>query len=230
MLMLRSCMVATALIFGGTSAVSAADDNVSLVTVQGTGTVFAKPDCLHVNVAIVGEGASAAKAYTLNKEVSVKVFDAVKANKIEESDVNSVGFNFQRTYDEKGNPKGFQVVHRLSIKVKDIKNAGKLVDDLATSGGHLEGLQYVVTDRAEHMAKARALAVADAKSRADQIAKGLGTSVERVRNISEGSSYVPRGDVYAPQAATIRGESAGVQLAAGDQAITVNVNANFVLK
>jgi len=213
----------------GASSVFAADDNVSLVTVQGTGTVYAKPDCLHINVAVVGEHATAAKAYSLNKDVGSKVFEAIKSNKIEDSDVNSVGFVFQRNYDQKGQPTGFQVVHRLSIKVKDIKSAGKVVDDVVGAGAHLEGLQYVVSDRTAHLEKARALAVADAKSKADQIAKGLSTSVDKVKAISEGGSYYrSETATYAP--ASVRGDSAPVQLAAGDQAIVVNVSASFVLK
>ncbi len=217
--------------FGGASVVSAADD-VSLVTVQGTGTVFVKPDCLHVNVAVVGEGVTAAKAYGLNKDVGAKVLAAVKANNIEDGDVGSNGLNFQRTYDDKGQPKGYTVVHYLSVKVKDIKNAGKLVDDVVTAGAQLQGLHYVVSDRTEHLAKARAIAVADAKAKAEQIAKGLGATIDKVKAVSEGSSYQPRGDFYPQaEAATTRAPGgAAFQLAAGDQAVTVNVSASFVLK
>ncbi len=192
------------------------------VTSSGTGTVYAKPDCVNLSFIVSTENVVASKAHTANRTASTKLFKVFADNKIDEKDMYTTGFHITPVYDDRGTFKNYAVHHHISVKVRDLDKAGPIIDATASDEVRLQHITFNVTNRTELEVKARDLALADAKKKAEQMVGGLGEKLGKLKSVTEGYNYNrPYG--AAPEAA-VRSVSS-TKIASGDQAISVTVNA-----
>lgn len=120
-------------------------------------------------------------------------------------------------------PNGFDVFQSLSVKLRNLDDAGATISDAAAAGGdatRINGVSFEFEDSKGLLEDARKLSFADAKAKAEQYAGLAGGSLGRVVSISEGNS----GDVaYAyPMAARDSAGGKSVPLYAGSQQVSVN--------
>lgn len=159
------------------------------MSVQGTGTVYAKPDCAHLSFTIVTERAQAVKAHVQNNLCTKSFFDVVGKHVNVERDVATVNFDIQPKYHyvKDNEPKlvGYVVTHNLSVKVRDLKKVGTLIDGTIADAVRLEGISFVISDRTALEAKARDLALADAEKKALQLVHGLNNQLGSLVSVSE---------------------------------------------
>jgi uncharacterized protein YggE len=119
-------------------------------------------------------------------------------------------------------PNGFDVFQSLSVKLRNLDEAGKTVSDAAEAGGdatRINGVSFEFEDSAALVEDAREDAFADAKTKAEQYARLAGGSLGRVVSISEGNA----GGGGYPSPVAMRDAAAGsaVPLYAGSQQVSV---------
>lgn len=195
------------------------------VSTTGTGTVFVKPDCVLLVFNVVTDDVSASKAHADNRTKSNNLFALIRKHKVEDKDVRTAQFNIHPNYDDKGVFKSYTVNHSVMVKVRDMPNAGAIIDEAADAHSQLKGIRFEVADRTSWETKARDLALADAKRKAEQMVGGLGEKLGRLKSVSDAQVYRGYSEDYAPRAARMTEGAAPTQLGSGEQAITVNVSA-----
>ena len=150
---------------------------------------------------------------------------ALKRAGIEERDVqtSSINLNPEYRYQENRAPQlvGYTASNQVSIRFRDIRNTGKILDALVAEGANQINGPTLTIDKPEAaLDEARLKALANGRARADVYARALGRRVARIVSISEsgGSSPVPppmpmmmeaRGPVCGFEDPSGRAEAAG---------------------
>lgn len=161
------------------------------------------------------------------------VIAALKEAGIDERDIQTVNYsvNILQNYDSNGNPatiEGFQVSNQVNVTIRDLTKLGSILDTVVGQGANaIYGISFYVNDPTSAASQARALAVTDAKKKADELATAAGMTVGRILSISESFSPSPA-PYYAARAETADMSSA-VPIQAGTSSIQVDVQVVYEL-
>ena len=232
MFALAGCGATAAPVSGGSVAVQ------NTISVAGTGSAYGTPDVAYIQLGIDVTADEVGTAITQANETINKVMDAVKGQKVDAKDLQTVNFNVypEDIYDrDTGQPTGqrrYHVSNFLNVKVRDINNVGPIIDAALSAGAtNVAGLSFGVEDPTALEAEARTKAIADAKTRAEQLAQGLGVKVGPPVLVSEGFVSTPPMPMYADKAAADGlGAGGAVPISLGEMQVTVQVNISFALE
>ncbi|CAB4327782.1 MULTISPECIES: outer membrane protein BP26/OMP28 [unclassified Brucella] len=211
------------------------------IAVTGEGMMTASPDMAILNLSVLRQAKTAREAMTANNEAMTKVLDAMKKAGIEDRDLQTGGINIQPIYvypDDKNNLKepnitGYSVSTSLTVRVRDLANVGKILDESVTLGVNQGGDLNLVNDNPSAVInEARKRAVADAIAKAKTLADAAGVGLGRVVEISELSRPpmpmpIARGQFRTMLAAA---PDNSVPIAAGENSYNVSVNVVFEIK
>lgn len=166
------------------------------ITVTGTGRVSGTPDIATVTIGVQVEGATVEEAREQAAQAQTAVINAVKANGVNDRDVQTSNFNISPRYDFRTGSNqitGYSVTNTLSIKVRNLDNLSKIVDDATRAGGSnaiVNGLSFGIDDPEELRSQAREAALNQAKARAEDIARVTGVQLGKPLSIVE-ETYSP---------------------------------------
>ena len=184
---------AACLCAGGTGLAAAATPRT--ITVTGTGTVTGTPDELSLSLDTTAQAASVGAALGAANRAMTAVRDALTADHVAPADIRTSGLSVQPVYDKDNTITGYTVSESLTAELHDLATAGQVITDAITAGGNavrINDLRLDLNDQAPVlMAKARALAITDARHRAGQYAKAAGARLGQVLSISETASNPP---------------------------------------
>jgi uncharacterized protein YggE len=179
------------------------------LTVVGYGLVRYNPDSLSVSFTMVGQGTSAEEALTRCSEKTVAVINLLKSLGISEEDMKTSYINVYPVYDWEAKPPriiGYQAEYSLSVVVRDIQMASKVIDNAVKAGAdRINGVTFTLSSGKEDELKMEAIkaAVEDARAKANIIAKTLGLKILSIESISLSSTEVPTPiPLYREQVAT----------------------------
>jgi uncharacterized protein YggE len=179
------------------------------LTVIGYGLVRYNPDSLSVSFTMVGQGTSAEEALTRCSEKTVAVINLLKSLGISEEDMKTSYINVYPVYDWEAKPPriiGYQAEYSLSVVVRDIQMASKVIDNAVKAGAdRINGVTFTLSSGKEDELKMEAIkaAVEDARAKANIIAKTLGLKILSIESISLSSTEVPTPiPLYREQVAT----------------------------
>jgi len=211
------------------------------IVVTGEGEAAAAPDMAIISMVVLQEKPTAREALTANNEAMAKVLDAMKKAGIAERDLQTSGFSIDPRYvypDNKDNtqppeaPKivGYAVSNSLTVRVRDLKKVGEILDQSVTLGVNQGGNLTFTNDKPDAiLEEARKKAVASAIAKAKTLTEAAGVGLGKVIEISEQSfnpSPMPIGRAKMMAAAP----ADSVPVAAGENTYNVNVNVTFELK
>jgi hypothetical protein len=220
----------------GSAAQTTPQGLVRTVTVVGQGKASGTPDVAHINIGVETSAASAQDAVNANKVNMNALLAKIKALGIADKDIQTSNFSIyterSQTYptDTKaGTPDSvlYRVSNQVNLTVRDVAKLGDILDQAVSAGANsIYGVYFSVEDTTALEAQAREKAVADAKSRAETLAKLNGVTVGQVVTISEviGSST----PVYY-SAAKADGLG-GVPVEAGQFEVTMSVQVTYEIK
>jgi len=168
------------------------------IWVTGQGEVMAVPDIATLRLGIEAEEESVAEAQIQAAEAMDKVMTALTENGIAENDIQTQYFSIQRVTEwdriqEEEVVTGYRVTNIVTAKIRDIDKVGAIVDAVAMAGGDLarvDSISFSVEDPTDYYEEAREEAVADAKTKANQLADLAGVTLGKPTYISE-SFYAP---------------------------------------
>ena len=213
----------------------------SRITVTGEGEAAAAPDMAIISLVVLQEKPTAREALTANNEAMAKVLDAMKKAGIAERDLQTSGFSIDPRYvypENKDNtqppqaPKivGYAVSNSLTVRVRDLKKVGEILDQSVTLGVNQGGNLAFTNDKPEAVIEeARKKAVANALAKAKTLTEAAGVGLGKVIEISE-QSYSPRPMPMGREKMMAAAPANSVPVAAGENTYNVNVNVTFELK
>jgi uncharacterized protein len=206
------------------------------ISVTGEGKAEAAPDIAIVNLGVETRDPSVAKAVADNNNKAGTIHQAVTGFGIDAKDIQTTGFNvyFQPVVDTQGQPTGqgtYIVSNTITITVRDLTKLGQILGGALDAGANsVSGINFSVANPAPLMSTARANAIADAQSRANEIAKGLKVEIVRVLAVVEGYAASP---IIAPYSNSLTqfGKGGGpVPVESGTYTVTLQVSVVFEIK
>lgn len=183
----------------------AVPDKVSLVAqeegiwVTGEGEVTAVPDIATLSLGIEAQEATVAEAQSQATEAMNRVMAALTDNGVAEQDIQTQYFSIRQITSWVGEEQvviGYRVTNMVTTKIRDIDNAGAIIDAVAEAGGDLtrvDSIGFSVDDPSVYYEQARQEAVADASAKAEQLAELAGVTLGKPTYIYEsiqGSSNI----------------------------------------
>lgn len=204
----------------------------SIVNVTGEGIVKVEPDEVLIKSRIEHEGPSAASVKQKNDEVVNKVIKYLKAQNIDEKDIQTDYVNLNKRYDYNEKAYSYVANQAISITLHNIKDYEKIMKGLLENGlNRIDGIQFKSSEMEKYEKEARKKAVLDAKSTAEQLANPLGQEIGKAVSISE-MEYNSVQPLYRMDEAVEMSQAKGGQqtIAPGEMEIKIRVNVGFELK
>lgn len=231
-----------AIVFGGAFymagqhiAAEPARDAGNALTVQGTGNAEATPNVAHVILGVQVQPQSTSKVATdMAAKQANAVIDAVKKMGIAEADIKTQNFSVQPAYnyaDGKQTLRGYEASEQLDITVRKADQAGDVVAAATAAGANqVGGVSFKSDDAEAAQLSAEQDAIANARKKADALAKSLGVRLGKVKSYNAQQNYggpMP----YAMESKAMGGDAVTVpQLPVGTQETTVTVTVTYEIK
>jgi uncharacterized protein YggE len=202
--------------------------------VNATGEVTRVPDIAVISAGVIIRAATAGSALQQAATRMERVRAALKRAGIADRDIqtSNVSLEPQYRYENNQPPQlvGYNASNQVSVRFRDIANAGKILDALVAEGANtINGPNLTVDHPESALDEARAKAVAAGRARADLYARSLGMSVVRVVSVSES------GGIEAPPPMPMAGlrmsaNQAETTIDPGEQKLRVNLAMVFELQ
>jgi len=218
-------------------ATAVAEELPRTITVNGMGKAGSSPDMATINSGVLSVSKTAQQALQTNNKLMEQLMGILKSKNIADNDIQTSGFSVYPEYYRDPSPRGttkanqisgYRVSNNVSVKVRDLKRLGEVLDSLVQGGSNqISGVQFSIANAEEVQNDARKKAVVDARARAELYATATGTKVGKVISISEQVIQSPR---PMPQMRMAMAEAASsVPIASGEQEVTATVNVMYEL-
>jgi uncharacterized protein YggE len=208
--------------------------NPRTLSVTGEGKVNVTPDIAVMYLSIISRDSYVNKAWDDNNAKASAAIAAIQGQGVKEADIRSdFSLYQQEKYDQFGQPTGeitYVVSHTLTVVVRDLTKVGAVLGAAQAAGvNSVGGVSFSLEDPTPAISQARALAVANARARADEIAKGLGVKVGKVLTVNEygGSIPVPMDKSYAMG---IGGGGSSVPIQVGTWEVSMTIGVVFEIE
>jgi uncharacterized protein YggE len=207
------------------------------ISVSGSGEAMGTPDIAYISLGVDYTDAVAGTAIEQANTRMRAIIEALKGAGLAEADIQTASYNVfpQYNYDQNGNPTGaptFRVQNTLNVTVRDISQAGALIDVALQAGANtVNSLSYGFSDSKALESQARQEAVEDARSRAQELATLFGVQLGDVVMVTE--------SIYLPAPIPMGGgfnrmdiaQAGGVapQVTPGQMSVSVSINVSFAI-
>lgn len=206
------------------------------ITVSGQGTVSLTPDTALLSVGVSVLADSAVQARDRAADAMKQLTDSVKGNGVDDKDIRTTQFSLAPEYDYSSpgsqRLKGYRVTHMLSVKVKNLDNVAKVIDDAVNAVGNpvqVGGVTFTVANPGAVLSGARADAMAEAKAKAQELASLSGVTLGAPVSIAETSSGGQPSPLYYLAGKTgVASADSGIQ--PGQMDVTVNVQVTYGIR
>lgn len=230
------------------------------ITVNGEGEMYAVPDIATFTFSVVSEKSTVAAAQEDATTKANAVTKYLTDAGVDKKDIQTTDYSIYPQYDYQtqvcptsapagaygsessavycGGGKqilrGYQVRQTTTIKVRDTAKAGDLLAGVGSKGAtEVSSLNFTFDDPNKVQDEARSKAIADAKAKADELAKQLGVSIVRVVSYSDSGSGMPygvaygRGGVASSQALDAK---VAPEISVGQNKVTSNVSITYEIR
>ena len=193
------------------------------LTVNGVGTVKAVPDEAQMSFGVETRRPTAQAAVAANADAMRKVINALR-----QAGAREIATQWVSVYpftNDTGAVDGYAASNSVSA-VSDVGDAAGLIDAAADAGANQVSGPGLSSSNAEELYRAAlAKAVADARLRAEVLAKASGRSLGAITTIVEGGAASPL--PYAERAALDAGST---PIVPGQQETTASISVTFSLR
>ena len=237
--------------------------NQATISVSGDGEVYKTPDLAVMDFSVVSEAKTVTEAMEDNTEKMKAITEVMKSMGVAENDLQTTNFSINPRYDYvraaapapvssgdaeiavdeeyyypsgKRTLSGYDVNQTLTIKVRreNMGKIGQMIQEATASGANQVGsLQFTLDDPDAAQAEARELAIAEAKKKAEVLAKQLGVKLVRIISYNDGG-YSPayRLNYDAKQEYAMGGAASAPapDIQAGESKVSMNVNITYEIE
>lgn len=217
------------------------------ITVSGHGESVGVPNIATFSFSVVSDKATVNDAQTDATAKANAITAYLKGAGVDEKDIQTTDYSVQPQYDYinqvctngfcpggKQVLRGYEVRQTTTIKVRDTSKAGDLLAGVGSKGAtEVSGLNFTFDDPTSVQTEARNKAIADAKQKADALAKQLGVSLVRVTAFNESSGGYPRPVMYSATDAYGKGGAtaqAAPEISVGQNKVTDDVSVTYEIR
>ena len=203
------------------------------ISVSGEGRVSVTPDMALLNIGVSAKESTVAAANSAAQAAMDRLLSSLRGDGVAEEDIQTSQFSINPEYDYQFNEQrltGYRVTHMLQVKVRDIDRTGEVVDGGVEAAGdvvQVNSISLTVDDTSAMGNQARELAMADAKAKAQELARLADVELGKPISINE-SSYTPSPSV--PYPAAMGYESASMDrttISTGEMEVVVSVQITY---
>ncbi|MCC6167102.1 MAG: SIMPL domain-containing protein [Caldilineaceae bacterium] len=161
------------------------------ITVVGEGKMSIEPDIARMTIGVETVKNTVKEASAGNKTTVEAVLAALKAQGIEKKDIQTSGFSI---YAERFGPEGplaegdvrYRVSNNVMVVIRNLENVGTILDAAVEAGANnIYGVEFALDDPSAIESDARAKAIADARTKAEDIAGLSEVTLGQVLSVSE---------------------------------------------
>jgi hypothetical protein len=204
------------------------------LAVTGLGEAAAAPDQAMLQIGVQADGKTAAEALKAMTARMNATIARLKSGGIADKDMQTSGLSLNPRYNYETRPQNPQIVgytasNMLSVKLRDLSKAGTLIDAAVSDGANtLGGLSFGFANPKPLENEARADAVADAKSKAETLAKAAGVSLGPILQIQDGYAAPSPQPMY--EARAMASDAKAVPIAPGESTLSASVTLIYEIK
>ena len=212
-------------------AAAVGDPATATITVAGTGVVTSTPDRAAFSFGVQTQGDTASAALSANSAAMRRVIGALRAAGVPAADLQTEYVSLEPRYaededgdgDGDGTIVGYVASNAVSAVLRNVARSGAVIDAAVSAGAtDVSGPTLFRADEQALAREALTAAVADARGRAETIARAAGVALGRVVAVAEAG--------VEPQSAVARSaapEDAPVE--PGTQTVEASVTVTFAL-
>jgi uncharacterized protein YggE len=221
------------------------------ISVSGQGKVTATPDLATVDIGVTTQGSTAADVSSKNNATANKVIAFIKSQGVAAADISTSGVNLYPQTSEPSYPPmlpggsasqvtitGYNANQTVTVKVHGVDKSQTQLDNIldgAVSNGanEINDVNLSVENPDALQQQAQEQAIANAKTKAQALAKAAGLALGKVVSVSESGSPVYPGPIpYALNSAMTGGTAASVapNIQTGSQEIDETMTVVFEVK
>ncbi len=185
-----------------------------VLSVSGSASKKVAPDLLLINIRVQTQNPLAKGSQSENAQVMAQLKSKLKSLGLKDEDIKSSSYSVMPAYDsvyncprsaggmmpsDPGYPggckwdsaiRGYLTIHSLEVSVKDLTKGGDIIDMASTAGVNqtfVDSIYFTLAQTTRNQIQSELLrdASAMAKSKAQNLASGLGVSVGKVLSASE---------------------------------------------
>jgi len=206
------------------------------IWVTGEGKVQAVPDIVNVQLGIEAQASTVADAQNQANSAMTKVMEALKANGVADKDIQTRYFNIQKVtrWDSDTQQEitiGYRVSNIVNAKIRDINQAGTVIDAVTLAGGDLtrvNSVSFDIEDPIRFYDQAREKAMADANDKAMSLAEQANVKLGKAIYINE---YTASTTGSTPVYAKAEGGAIDTtQISAGELELVINVQVVYAIR
>ena len=220
-----------------TSCMSSADGmkNEQRISVSAKGGVTLSPDIATFRVEADETRKTTSEALNAVNKNMATVLQILSSYKIADKDIatNSISLNPQYNWEDgKRVLIGQNASQSLSVKLRDIDQLGKIIDEISKiTNINLYSINFDKEDKTEAYEEARILAVKNAIKKASTLANAADMELGEPLTINEGSSpYVSYDRANSSKMMVSEASSYNTQTPSGELTITSDVSVTFLMK
>ena len=211
-----------------------AEPPVAQLTANGEGAVGAIPDIAVVTLGVTTRAATARQALDENSARLAATIETLRAAKIADTDIGTSGFQVFPVYEDRpvrddgsvdptpARIVGYQVTNEVRVTIRAIGSSGDVLDAVVSAGANqVSGIAFDLSDPATPADAALAEAVADARRKAEIMAKAAGVRLVRILSVQAG------GGGPVPYRAEMSMLGKAVPVMPGEQQVTANATVTW---
>jgi uncharacterized protein len=199
------------------------------ITVNGVGTVNSVPDEAQMSFGVQTEGGTSQEALARNSARMERVLAALEAAGIASKDVKTQDVSVWPKYELEGDrASGYTARNSVSVTIHELDKAGAVIDAATRAGANeVSGPMLSSSGREQLEAKALEAAVANARTKAEALAKAAGVGVGRVTAMVEGAREP---GPYAFEAMRAASTTKDVPIRPGQEEVQASVTVTFAIE
>ncbi len=205
------------------------------VEVSGEASVDVQPDFARVTLGVTTTGRDVRAAMAANAKAVNSLISLIRGEGVSATDIQTSSLSITPQFSNPHSPSpteqsivGYAVNDMVTVTARDISRLGALIDKAVGAGANaMFGVAYGENDPSALIDKARPLAVADAKRKAEIYASAGGARVGRLMQLSEQTGAQPL--QFERRATAQSAATPPTPIEAGEDRLTVSVTARFEL-
>jgi uncharacterized protein YggE len=211
---------------------AAQDDLRSTVSVVGDGRVAVQPDTVFTGFGVESVSANLAEAQNDAFTRMQSVIDAIVAQGVAREDIKTRSINISTEYDQQDRTRirAYRVSSSVQVQIRNVSTTSQVIDAAVAAGANrVDGISFAVADQTPYKDQARALAMTNARQKADQLASLAGMRIVAVKAISESdATSTPVRSERAVSAAPAAAAPAPVE--PGEQEVRTQVSVVYIIE
>jgi len=205
------------------------------ITVTGTGRVAAVPDLADIRLGATTTSATVEEARATDARAMAAVTGALKELGIAAPDIQTANLSLSPAYDYSSNTNpprltGYTLTNTLAVTIRDLAIVGRAIDGALLAGAtSVDSVAFRVEDSSAGEQQAREQAVADARAKAETLARAAGVAITGIASISESAAPLPY-PVFRGEMAKMAMADAPTPVETGVNEISITVVVSYVIE